>query len=73
MFKSNSLCKFEKLVVFFWCRRDQKGTGGAGIDTITHLEKRVRRCTKLRGVPLMYGIDGGTDCIEFCGNLLFWQ
>ena len=27
MFKSNSLCKSEKLVVFFWCRQDQKGTG----------------------------------------------
>ena len=41
MFKSNSLCKSEKLVVFFllvvffWCRRDQKGTGGADIHTIT--------------------------------------
>ena len=34
MFKSNSLCKSEKLVVFFWCRRDQKGTDGADIHTI---------------------------------------
>ena len=72
MFKSNSLCKFEKLVVFFWCRQNQKGTGKA--DTYSNdLEKRVRRCTILRGVPLMYGIDGGTDFIEFRGYLVFWQ
>ena len=31
VFKSNSLCKSEKLVLFFWCRQDQKGTGGAEI------------------------------------------
>ena len=31
MFKSNGLCKSEKLVVFFWCRQDQKRTGGTEI------------------------------------------
>ena len=35
MFKSNSLCKSEKLVVFFWYRQDQKGTGGADIHSLT--------------------------------------
>ena len=35
MFKSNSLRESEKLVAFFWCRRDQKGTDGADINTIT--------------------------------------
>ena len=35
MFKSNSLRKSEKLAVFFWCRRGQKGTGGADIHTVT--------------------------------------
>ena len=35
MFKSNNLCKSEKLVVFCWYRQDQKGTGGADIHTIT--------------------------------------
>ena len=37
------------------------------------LNKRVRRCAILTGVPLMYCIDGGTDCIEFRGYILFWQ
>ena len=36
MFKSNSIYKFERLVVFFWCRQDQKGTGGADIHAITN-------------------------------------
>ena len=35
MLKSNSLCKSKKLIVFFWCRRDQKGTGGADTHTTT--------------------------------------
>ena len=39
MFKSNILCKSEKLVVFFWCKRDQKGTGGTDIHTITMWRK----------------------------------
>ena len=34
-------------------------------------QKRVRRCTILGGIPLVYGIDGGTDCIEIFGYLLF--
>ena len=75
IFKSNSLCRSEKLAVFF-CRRNQKGTGGADIYWYVcknGLKKRVRRCTKSRGVPLMYGMDGGTDCIEYCGNHLCWQ
>ena len=46
MFKSNSLCKSEKLVVFFWCRQDQKGTGCADIHTITP--------GKLEGVFFMF-------------------
>ena len=37
MFKSNSLCKSETLVAFFWCRQDQKGTGGGDIHTVTVL------------------------------------
>ena len=40
MFKSNSLCKSEKVVVFFWCRQDQKGTGGAVIHTIITMWRR---------------------------------
>ena len=35
----NSLCKSEKLVVFFWCRQDQKGTGGTEIYIFHGLEK----------------------------------
>ena len=41
--------------------------------TITISRKRVHRRTMLRGAPLMYDVDGGTDCIEFCRYLLFWQ
>ena len=37
IFKSNS--KSEKLVVFFWCRQDQKGTGGTEIYVFNGLEK----------------------------------
>ena len=33
-------------------------------------EKIVRRCT-LKGLLQMCGVDGGTDCIEFSGDLLF--
>ena len=39
MFKSNNICKSEKLVVFFWCRQDQKGTGGTEIYIFHGLEK----------------------------------
>ena len=28
-------CKFERVVVFFWCRQDQKGTGEAEIYFLT--------------------------------------
>ena len=41
--KSNGLCKPEKLVVFFCCKQDQKGTGGAEIYTFHQFgEIRVR-------------------------------
>ena len=43
-------CRSGKLVVFFWCRQDQKGTGGTEIYI---LETRVRRCA-LRNAFLMY-------------------
>ena len=31
IFKSNRLVNPEKNVIFFWCRQDQKGAGGAEI------------------------------------------
>ena len=31
--KIKQSCKSEKRVVFFWCRQDQKGTGGTEIYT----------------------------------------
>ena len=59
MFKSNSLCKFEKLVVFLWHIQALRGTGRAEIYIFLRFgELRVRRCT-LRGVLLIRGIDGG--------------
>ena len=71
MFKSNSLSKYEKLVVFSGVDRTRREL--VELIYINNLEKRVRRCTILRGVALMYGIDGGTDGVGFCGYLVFWQ
>ena len=48
--KIKQSCRSGKLVVFFWCRQDQKGTGGTEIYI---LETRVRRCA-LRNAFLMY-------------------
>ena len=31
------------------------------------------RCTILKGVLLMYGIEVGTDCIEFCGYIFILE
>ena len=63
MFKTNSLCKSEILLPFFiLCRQDHKGPAWADKHTyVNDVEKRARGCT-LRGVLLMCGFDGGTDC-----------
>ena len=39
IFKSNGLCKPEKIVILFWCRQDEKGTGGTEIHIFNGLEK----------------------------------
>ena len=35
MFKSNRVCKSDENIVFFWCRQDQKGTGGTEMFFLT--------------------------------------
>ena len=56
--------------MFFWCRQDQKGTGGTEIYCLTVGGVRVRRCA-LRGVFLMWGI--GSDGFSLKIIIVFFR
>ena len=72
MFKSSSLCKSEKLVVFFWCRQYQMGPGRNEMYTISGMEKYGHADTPEGGEVYCWYLAVATDFIEFCGYLLIF-